>query len=130
MRGAVRASVGCAMAIAACVLHASARTATADCAAPMSDAITSYATTRLRILTACELRRARGAGIANCRPADGRVTDARTRARLRVAGRRLRRDLDQACSVLPARVGPPCADVRSNARLAACVVHPPVNDVH
>src|SRR6185369_856062 len=107
-----------------CALALAARTAAGDCNAPMAGALLDYSLQKLNALTRCERRHPN----ARCLPSDGSVTDRRTAQRLRAASRRLHGALDDACSVLPHRVGAPCGDAQSLDAVAACVVHPPVDD--
>src|SRR5262249_38138865 len=66
---------------------------------------------------------------SSCSTASG-VTDRPTAKRLRTAAAQLRDRIGEVCSVLPPRIGAPCGRARSTAALAACVVKPPVDDVH
>jgi phosphodiesterase/alkaline phosphatase D-like protein len=103
------------------------RTVAAD---DCSNALITYSTVRLRILSACERRRERQGSSVNCRPDAGQVTDPSTRRRLRGAAANLKRTLSEVCRTLPSHAGPPCAALRTVEELTACVVEPAVNDVH
>ena len=112
------------------MLRAPARAQLDPCSDAVATAVERYALAKWRAVAACERRRTGGAAIENCRPAAGRVTDARTRRRLGAAARAVDRRVRGACGAHPPSLGTACGG-GSTATLVACITSSTLDpDVH